>query len=67
VLDPDSKQKIANHLGEYPVQLNSLLTKKLFENPENNHQKLKIYLEEFVNRKNIDINFLPKEFKKWLS
>jgi len=67
VLDPDSKQKIATHLGEYPVQLNSLLTKKLFENPGNNHQKLKIYLEEFVNRRKIDVDFLPNEFRKWLT
>jgi hypothetical protein len=54
-------------LGEYPVQLNSLLTKKLFENPGNNHQKLKIYLEEFVNRRKIDVDFLPNEFRKWLT
>lgn len=67
VLDPVSKQKIANHLEEYPEQLKSLLAKKLFEDPGHNHQKLKIYLEEFVNRRKVHFDFLPNEFKKWLT
>lgn len=67
VLDPESKQTIANHLEKYPVQLQSLLTKKLFQDPENNHYKLKNYLEEFANRRQVNLNFLPQEFTKWLA
>ena len=53
--------------SSWPEQLKSLLAKKLFEDPGHNHQKLKIYLEEFVNRRKVHFDFLPNEFKKWLT
>lgn len=67
VLDHNSKQKIAKDLEKYPEQLKLLLTKTLFQDAKNNHHKLKIYLEEFANRRKINLNFLPDEFQKWLA
>lgn len=67
VLDLDSKQYILDIIDTYPEQLQKILAKDLsLDATGTDNHKLKTYLLEFATRRDINLDFLPKTFKKWV-
>jgi hypothetical protein len=68
MIDPESKQQVLDSLDRLPAALQTVLGQDL-QQPADEKQRheLQVYLQEFAVRRNIDLNFLPETFVKWLT
>jgi hypothetical protein len=67
MLDPMTKQSLIDNFQTLPDSLQKVLGNDLSRPADSQQQlNLKTYLSEFARRRNLNLDFLPETFTKWL-
>ena len=67
VLDEDTKMTLADKVNDYPQSLQEIIRTVSNSAMPVVKDKLSKYLQEFTQRRSIDLGFLPLHFRSWLA